>query len=122
MPKKKKKSKKLVISFHAISIAIIVAAYVLLIVGSYYWKDDHWYQVFNPFAKFPTDPEAPEYALDMLVRILSLCLSSPSPTSSACSWLFWGRGSKGDNRWPACFLALPNTSGPSSWSSRYLGR
>lgn len=73
MPKKKKKSKKLVISFHAISIAIIVAAYVLLIVGSYYWKDDHWYQVFNPFAKFPTDPEAPEYALDMLVRILSLC-------------------------------------------------
>ncbi|MBO8426347.1 MAG: mechanosensitive ion channel family protein [Firmicutes bacterium] len=73
MPKKKKKSKKLVISFHAISIAIIVAAYVLLIVGSYYWKDDHWYQVFNPFAKFPTDPEAPEYALDMLVRIVSLC-------------------------------------------------
>ena len=73
MPKKKKKSKKLVISFHAISIAIIVAAYVLLIVGSYYWKDDHWYQVFNPFAKFPTDSEAPEYALDMLVRILSLC-------------------------------------------------
>ena len=72
MPKKKK-SKKLVISFHAISIAIIVAAYVLLIVGSYYWKDDHWYQVFNPFAKFPTDPEAPEYALDMLVRIISLC-------------------------------------------------
>ena len=73
MPKKKKKSRKLVISFHAISIAIILAAYVLLIVGYYYWKDDHWYQVFNPFAKFPTDPEAPEYALDMLVRILSLC-------------------------------------------------
>ena len=73
MPKKKKKSKKLVISLHAISIAVILAAYVLLIVGSYYWKDDHWYQVFNPFAKFPTDPDAPEYALDMLLRILSLC-------------------------------------------------
>ena len=67
-----KKNKKLMISIHSIVIAIIITAYVLLIVGSYYWKDEHWYQVFNPFVKFPTENIAPEYALDMFVRIVSL--------------------------------------------------
>lgn len=67
-----KKNKKAMITIHCIIIAIIVCAYVLLIVGSYFWNDEHWYQVFNPFVKFPTESKSPDYVLDMFVRIVSL--------------------------------------------------
>ena len=71
--KKIKENKKVMIIIQCIIIAIIVAAYVLLIIGSYYWKDEHLYQVFNPFIKFPTETTSTEYVLDMLMRIVSLC-------------------------------------------------
>ena len=71
--KKIKENKKVLIIIQCIIIAIIVAAYVLLIVGSYYWKDEHLYQVFNPFIKFPTETTSTEYVLDMFMRIVSLC-------------------------------------------------
>lgn len=67
-----KKNKKWLILSHSLIIAIIIAAYVLLIVGSYFWKDEHWYQVLNPFVEFPTEKTAAEYVLEMLVRIVSL--------------------------------------------------
>ncbi len=67
-----KKNKKWLILSHSLIIAIIVAVYVLLIVGSYFWKDEHWYQVLNPFVEFPTEKTAAEYVLEMLVRIVSL--------------------------------------------------
>lgn len=67
-----KKNKKWMILSHSLIIAIIIAAYVLLIVGSYFWKDEHWYQVLNPFVEFPTKKTAAEYVLEMLVRIVSL--------------------------------------------------
>lgn len=67
-----KKNKKWVILSHSLIIAIIITAYVLLIVGSYFWKDEHWYQVLNPFVEFPTEKTAAEYVLEMLVRIVSL--------------------------------------------------
>lgn len=67
-----KKNKKWMILSHSLIIAIIIAAYVLLIVGSYFWKDEHWYQVLNPFVEFPTEKTAAEYVLEMLVRIGSL--------------------------------------------------
>lgn len=67
-----KKNKKWMILSHSLIIAIIIAAYVLLIVGSYFWKDEHWYQVLNPFVEFPTEKTAAEYVLEMLVRIVSL--------------------------------------------------
>ena len=67
-----KKNKKVMITIHSVIIAIIVCAYVLLIVGSYFWNDEHWYQVFNPFVKFPTESKSPDYVLDMFVRIVSL--------------------------------------------------
>ena len=71
--KKIKENKKVMIIIQCIIIAIIVAAYVLLIIGSYYWKDEHLYQVFNPFIKFPTETTSTEYVLDMFMRIVSLC-------------------------------------------------
>ena len=71
MPKIKK-NKKAMITIHCIIIAIIVCAYVLLIVGSYFWNDEHWYQVFNPFVTFPTESTSPDYVLEMFVRIVSL--------------------------------------------------
>ncbi len=71
--KKIKENKKVMIIIQCIIIAIIVAAYVLLIVGLYYWKDEHLYQVFNPFIKFPTETTSTEYVLDMFMRIVSLC-------------------------------------------------
>lgn len=67
-----KKNKKWLILSHSLIIAIIITAYVLLIVGSYFWKDEHWYQVLNPFVEFPTEKTAAEYVLEMLVRIVSL--------------------------------------------------
>lgn len=67
-----KKTKKWLILSHSLIIAIIITAYVLLIVGSYFWKDEHWYQVLNPFVEFPTEKTAAEYVLEMLVRIVSL--------------------------------------------------
>lgn len=67
-----KKNKKWMILSHSLIIAIIITAYVLLIVGSYFWKDEHWYQVLNPFVEFPTEKTAAEYVLEMLVRIVSL--------------------------------------------------
>lgn len=67
-----KKNKKWLILSHSLIIAIIIAVYVLLIVGSYFWKDEHWYQVLNPFVEFPTEKTAAEYVLEMLVRIVSL--------------------------------------------------
>ena len=67
-----KKNKKWMILSHSLIIAIIIAVYVLLIVGSYFWKDEHWYQVLNPFVEFPTEKTAAEYVLEMLVRIVSL--------------------------------------------------
>lgn len=67
-----KKTKKWLILSHSLIIAIIITAYVLLIIGSYFWKDEHWYQVLNPFVEFPTEKTAAEYVLEMLVRIVSL--------------------------------------------------
>lgn len=67
-----KKNPRWKLLVHGLFVAVILAAYVLLIVGSYYWKDVHWYQVLNPFAAFPTESTAPEYVLEMFVRLLSL--------------------------------------------------
>ena len=63
-----KKNKKAMITIHCIIIAIIVCAYVLLIVGSYFWNDEHWYQVFNPFVKFPT--ESKSLTITHVVRLI----------------------------------------------------
>ena len=70
-----KKNKKWMILSHSLIIAIIIAAYVLLIVGSYFWKDEHWYQVLNPFVEFPTEKTAAEYVLEIwLAKEKSLAL------------------------------------------------
>ena len=71
--KKIKKNKKAMIFIHCVVIALIIIAYTLLIVGSFYWSNNHLYQVFNPFYKLPTESSDVNYALDMFLRIISLC-------------------------------------------------
>ena len=68
-----KKNKKVMIITHALIICLIIASYVLLIVGTYYWQEEHWYQVCNPFITFPTETTSSNYILEMFVRIV--CLS-----------------------------------------------
>lgn len=69
---KSKNKKTLHIVINVLFIAIILAVYVLLFYGSFFWTDSHYYQVLNPFVDFPTDSGNQSYVPDIILRILSL--------------------------------------------------
>lgn len=63
---------KLTITAHTIAVALIVAGYVFLIVGSFLWKDNHYYQVLNPFVEFPLNADGKKDGFDQFLRIIAL--------------------------------------------------
>ncbi len=63
---------KLTITAHTIAVALIVAGYVFLIVGSFLWKDNHYYQVLNPFVEFPLNADGKKDEFDQFLRIIAL--------------------------------------------------
>lgn len=65
--------KKIKITTRCISLAIILTVYVLLIVGSYFWSDNHYFQALNPFLAIPTNEEGIKEGLDIFLRIIGLC-------------------------------------------------
>lgn len=70
--KTSKNKKTLHIVINVLFIAIILVVYVLLIYGSVFWTNSHYYQVLNPFVEFPTDSGNQSYVPDIILRILSL--------------------------------------------------
>ena len=70
---KVKKKRKLRITLRGITLTIVIAAYILLIVGSFYWSDNHYFKAISPFADFPLTEDGKRDGFDLFLRIIGLC-------------------------------------------------
>lgn len=70
---KVEKKRKLRITLRGITLTIVIASYILLIVGSFCWSDNHYFQAISPFIDFPLTEEGKKDGFDLFLRIIGLC-------------------------------------------------
>lgn len=70
---KAEKKRKLRITLRGITLTIVIASYILLIVGSFCWSDNHYFQAISPFADFPLTEDGKKDGFDLFLRIIGLC-------------------------------------------------